>query len=110
MHCPANGPSVKHCSPIGNGPVHSVHSSVGDRTDTPEPCVLETGMLVEGLFGDGALSFCCFCCCFSVDLGGGGGGAPGQPHVVGKARHSKVMHWPAWGPLWKHSVPMGTGP
>lgn len=107
MHCTAYGPIVKHSSPIGNGPVHGVHSSsVGERTDSLEPDVVETGLL--GTFGNGdAVRFCCCCCCCSA--GGGGGGAPGQPQVVGKERHSKVMHWPAWRPLWKHSVPIGTG-
>ena len=109
MHCMAYGPIVKHSSPIGKGPVHGVHASVGERIDTTELDV-ESGMLVgvARTFGNGdALRFCCFCCC---SAGSGGGGAPGQPHVVGKERHSNVMHWPARGPLWKHSVPMGTGP
>lgn len=105
MHCMAYGPIVKHSSPIGKGPVHGVHASVGERIDTLE-LDGETGMLVGGAFGKGAFRFCR--CCSSA--GSGGGGAPGQPQVVGKERHSNVMHWPARGPLWKHSVPMGMGP
>ena len=41
---------------------------------------------------------------------GAGGGALGQPQVFGNSRHSKLIHCPAWGPLVKHSSPIGTGP
>ena len=80
---------MKHSVPMGIGPLGFVHVGDGDATVDVN---VGAGLAVRFAFL------------------AAGGGAPGQPQVSGKSRHSKVIHCPALGPLVKHSSPIGIIP